>query len=68
MADLIAMNGPLAVQATKRLHQAISEVTAAEVRSGGTLEREAARVFASRDAGEGISAFVRGSQAIFTGT
>lgn len=63
MAGLIAANGPLAVQATKRLYQAAAEISARDSR-----HREAAKVFAPRDAREGISAFVRGSQATFTGT
>ena len=68
MADLIAKNGPIAVQATKRLHQATIGAPAAEVRAGGAHEREAANVFLSRDAEEGISAFMRGTQATSTGT
>lgn len=68
MAELIARNGPLAGQATKRLHQLAAWGPAAEVRASGSHEREAARVFASRDASEGISAFVQGGQATFTGT
>lgn len=68
MAGLIAANGPLAVQATKRIHQAAIEASAAEIRGRGSQDREASKVFASRDAREGITAFVRGSQATFTGT
>jgi enoyl-CoA hydratase/carnithine racemase len=65
LAELIAGNAPLAIQATKRL-AAARGLSATDAEAIELAAREAEIVFSSRDAAEGMSAFTEGRAPIFT--
>ncbi|MFJ6078003.1 enoyl-CoA hydratase-related protein [Pseudarthrobacter sp. NPDC092419] len=67
LAQLVAANAPLAVQATKRLIRAATPGSFTDAPTIALTDIEAATVFASKDASEGMAAFVEGRPPVFTG-
>lgn len=67
LAELIARNAPLAVRATKRLARAATAPSFTDPRVVALTDDEAAIVFASNDALEGMIAFAEGRKPVFTG-
>lgn len=65
-AERVAMNAPLAIRATKRLARAVSGTVFTAGRAA-LSDEEAATVFASHDAQEGITAFAENREPLFTG-
>lgn len=68
VAGEIADSAPLAVQATKRLLAMAGTMGPTDARAIEISDAEAARVFMSDDAAEGITAFAEGRQPRFRGT
>jgi crotonobetainyl-CoA hydratase len=67
LAEQIARNAPLAVRATKRLARAATALPFTDPRAVAVTDDEAAIVFASNDALEGMTAFAEGREPMFTG-
>lgn len=67
LAQLVAENAPLAVQATKRLIRAATPTSFTDEPTIALTDDEAAKVFASNDALEGMNAFVEGRKPLYTG-
>ena len=67
MAEQIAGNGPLAVQATKRLARSARLLVPTHATAVALADEEAAIIFESADAREGLAAFVEGRPPIFRG-
>lgn len=68
LANRVAANAPLAVQASKRLALAAYKVDATDRAAVEQMDREAALIFASRDASEGVAAFAEHRPPAFSGT
>ena len=67
MAERIAGNGPLAVRATMRLARAAQVLTPTHANAIALADAEAAVVFNTWDAQEGINAFIEGRPPVFRG-
>ncbi|KGJ73454.1 hypothetical protein GY21_11110 [Cryobacterium roopkundense] len=68
MAERIASNAPLAVQATKRLARSARVLEPTHANAVALADEEAATIFETVDAREGIAAFVEGRPPVFWGS